>query len=241
MQVEPHQLLTRIVSIPAATLVVVVTAVVLVSKLSIAAASDSVPHSVDPAPTVKPIELPIAFEGIASYYAHKFHGRRTAHGSRFNMYDFTAAHRALPFGTILRVTNPSTGACLLVQVNDRGPYVRRRVLDLSYAAAEVLGVQLGRIRAEGITPQDIAADSTVLLFIGASYQPYRAETAAIEVVQTFDKFSTALRAHRMHINEPDVALAVLPLRDGDEVRLSYAVVRLSPRALREDSLALLSP
>lgn len=74
----------------------------------------------------------------ASFYADKFHGRKTANGEIFNMYDFTAAHKTLPFNTILKVTNISNGRSVTVRVNDRGPFVQCREIDLSKAAAEKL-------------------------------------------------------------------------------------------------------
>jgi rare lipoprotein A len=71
-----------------------------------------------------------------SYYAHFFHGRKTASGKRFNMYDLTCAHKTLPFGTLLRVTNLSNCLSVIVMVTDRGPYSRGRQVDLSYGAAK---------------------------------------------------------------------------------------------------------
>jgi rare lipoprotein A len=73
--------------------------------------------------------------GVASYYGEQFHGKRTANGETFNMYKLTAAHRVLPLGTIVRVTNLDNGRWAIVKVNDRGPFVEGRVLDLSFAAA----------------------------------------------------------------------------------------------------------
>ncbi|NHM06028.1 septal ring lytic transglycosylase RlpA family protein [Flavobacterium sp. CYK-4] len=70
----------------------------------------------------------------ASYYANKFNGRRTASGKRFSNDKYTAAHRKLPFGTILRVTNEANGQCVLVEVTDRGPFARGREIDLSKRA-----------------------------------------------------------------------------------------------------------
>lgn len=78
--------------------------------------------------------------GLASWYGGFFHGRRAADGSRFNMNAFTAAHKTLPFGTILDVRNPRTGKHIFVRVTDRGPYIRGRMLDLSRAAARALGM-----------------------------------------------------------------------------------------------------
>lgn len=81
--------------------------------------------------------------GIASYYANKFEGRRTANGERYRKKYFTAAHRTLPFGTLLKVTNPKNGRWVVVRVNDRGPHNRKRIIDLSYKAAKHLGMVSG--------------------------------------------------------------------------------------------------
>lgn len=78
--------------------------------------------------------------GVASYYAAKFHGRRTASGETFDLNSMTAAHRTLPFGTKVRVINPRTGASVIVRINDRGPFTRGRTIDVSRAAAEQLGL-----------------------------------------------------------------------------------------------------
>lgn len=80
--------------------------------------------------------------GKASYYAHQYHGRPTASGEPYNMYAMTAAHPSLPFGTLLRVTNLQNGRSVVVRVNDRGPYKPGRVVDVSLAAAEQLGLIL---------------------------------------------------------------------------------------------------
>lgn len=78
--------------------------------------------------------------GIASWYGPGFHGRRTANGERFNTHALTAAHRSLPFGTQVQVTNNTNGRSVVVRINDRGPYVGGRVIDLSNAAARAIGV-----------------------------------------------------------------------------------------------------
>jgi rare lipoprotein A len=78
--------------------------------------------------------------GIASWYGEEFSGRTTANGEIFDPGQLTAAHRTLPFGSILDVTNPRTGQIVRVRVNDRGPYIGGRILDLSYAAAQKIGL-----------------------------------------------------------------------------------------------------
>ena len=77
--------------------------------------------------------------GRASWYGHAHHGRLTASGERYDMHALTAAHRSLPFGTRLRVTNLNNAEVVEVRINDRGPMVAGRILDLSYAAARRLG------------------------------------------------------------------------------------------------------
>jgi len=76
------------------------------------------------------------FYGESSYYADKFHGRQTANGEIFDMYKKTAAHKTWPFNTMLEVTNLENNQSVIVRVNDRGPYKRGRILDLSYGAAK---------------------------------------------------------------------------------------------------------
>jgi rare lipoprotein A len=78
--------------------------------------------------------------GMASWYGPGFHGRQTANGERFNQNDLTAAHRSLPFGTKVRVTNMNNGRSVVVRINDRGPFVGGRAIDLSAAAARAIGL-----------------------------------------------------------------------------------------------------
>ena len=86
-------------------------------------------------------------EGKASYYGARHHGKRTASGERFDQNQLTAAHRTLPFGSRVRVTNLNNDKSVLVRINDRGPYARSRLIDLSQKAAE----QLDMLRA-GVAP-----------------------------------------------------------------------------------------
>jgi len=94
--------------------------------------------------------------GLASWYGRKFHGRRTASGEVYNMYAMTAAHRTLPLPSFARVSNPANGRSVIVRVNDRGPFVKGRVIDLSYTAAQKLGVLgLATVEVARITPDEI--------------------------------------------------------------------------------------
>jgi rare lipoprotein A len=82
-------------------------------------------------------------EGIASWYGADFHGHLTANGEIYNMYDMTAAHKTLPLGTVVKVTSQDTGKSVEVRVNDRGPYVKGRIIDLSKSAGESIGISKG--------------------------------------------------------------------------------------------------
>jgi len=86
-------------------------------------------------------------KGLASWYGNPYHGRRTASGEIYDMHRLTAAHRTLPFGTRVRVTRRDTGASVVVRINDRGPFVKRRVIDLSYAAAKKIHLDV-----DGVAP-----------------------------------------------------------------------------------------
>jgi len=98
--------------------------------------------------------------GRASWYGGRFNGRRTASGERFNMNALTAAHKTLPLAAYVRVTNMANQKSVVVRINDRGPYVRGRVIDLSYAAGRELGLQhtgTARVEIVGLTQQEAAA------------------------------------------------------------------------------------
>lgn len=100
------------------------------------------PEDTTPESTTTPVptEVVDTFEGIASWYGPKFHGKKTASGEVFDMYDLTAAHNTLPMGTLCVVTNKNTDESVTIRINDRGPFVKDRVIDLSYAAAKVIGM-----------------------------------------------------------------------------------------------------
>src|SRR3954471_12533101 len=102
-------------------------------------AGPATPGSSSSGSTPKPYQI-----GRASWYGKQFHGRSTASGEPYDMFQFPAAHRQLPLGTWVRVTNLRNGRSITVRVNDRGPYVGNRVIDLSYGAAQML-----ELRARG--------------------------------------------------------------------------------------------
>jgi len=92
--------------------------------------------------------------GKASWYGGKFHGRKTASGVRFNKHSYTAAHKKLPFGTIIKVINVRNGKDVYVRIIDRGPFVKGRIVDISRAAAEAIGLKkrgVARVRLEVVS------------------------------------------------------------------------------------------
>jgi len=100
--------------------------------------------------------------GVASWYGDKFHGKPTATGETYNMYDLTAAHKTLPLNSMLFVTNIENGKTLMVRLNDRGPFVGDRIIDLSQASAQALGITgLGKVRVQYAGPADPMAGNRV--------------------------------------------------------------------------------
>ena len=109
--------------------------------------------------------------GEASWYGQDFHGKPTASGEPYDMWAHTAAHRELPFGTMVKVTHLDTGAATVVRINDRGPFARGRIIDLSLAAARDLGLDrtgTGRVRIEVVGGG--AAEAGVYLLQVASFE-----------------------------------------------------------------------
>lgn len=101
------------------------------------------PQQPVPAPTIGPSPAPAVQyteQGVASWYGVPFNGRRTSDGEIYNMFTYTAAHRTLPFGAVVRVTNLNNGRQVEVRINDRGPFVANRIIDLSYSAAVAIGM-----------------------------------------------------------------------------------------------------
>jgi rare lipoprotein A len=102
--------------------------------------------------------------GAASWYGKQFHGKTTASGEDFDMFELTAAHRKLPLGTFVKVTNLKNGKWVIVRINDRGPYVGDRIMDLSYSAARMLNFRDGveRVRIDLIQPERIASNQGLI-------------------------------------------------------------------------------
>ncbi|MCX7193449.1 MAG: septal ring lytic transglycosylase RlpA family protein, partial [Proteobacteria bacterium] len=111
--------------------------------------------------TYTPLMAPGNFKqrGIASWYGKKFHGQRTSSGEKYDMYLMTAAHPTLPIPSYARVTNVSTGKSVIVRINDRGPFLHDRVIDLSYTAAHKIGIT-GNGSSE-VEIESVTADSNI--------------------------------------------------------------------------------
>ena len=142
---------------------------------------------------------PFVQEGTASWYGGKFHGRKTASGERFNTYALTAAHRTLPMNTRLRVTNLSNGKSVIVRVNDRGPYVGKRVIDLSYSAANELGfVKRGvtKVRLERLHTKKVETKPTETFAVVEAPQDPAINQAVEQSTQKIDPL--------LYIPDPEV-------------------------------------
>ena len=101
--------------------------------------------------------IPKVITGVSSFYGSDFHGKLTANGEVFDMYGLTAAHKTLPLNTIVRVTNLANNKSLIMRINDRGPYIKGRILDCSYGAAKKLDFLLqgtAKVRIEIIEVGD---------------------------------------------------------------------------------------
>lgn len=135
--------------------------------------------------------------GVASWYGGDFHGRRTASGKIYDMHDMTAAHRELPLGTLVEVRNLENGRSIRVEVTDRGPFSKGRILDVSYAAAKELGmIQKGTARVE-----------VQILDLGAGPSGPRTATRFAVQVGAFKNLDNAKNLHRqLRELRPDVEL-----------------------------------
>jgi len=125
--------------------------------------------------------------GVTSYYHPSLHGHLTANGERYNKNSFTAAHRSLPFGTKLKVTDPDTQRSVIVKVNDRGPFVKGRVLDLSGAAASSLG-----IKKKGVARVEITVLYTPSVKKKPGYNPQPIVPPSVDPVYIPDSIETLI-------------------------------------------------
>lgn len=146
-----------------------------------------------PPPAPKPGGAPSApvvqgERGIASWYGHPYHGRPTSSGEIYNMYDMTAAHRTLPFGTQVRVHDLDNGQGVTVRINDRGPFVGGRIIDLSYAAAKAMGMVgagTAMVRLEILNPTVLEAPGIFAVQVGAFRERSNADRLRDRIAERF--------------------------------------------------------
>ncbi|MCW5893611.1 MAG: septal ring lytic transglycosylase RlpA family protein [bacterium] len=189
-------------------------------------------------------------EGVASWYGPGFHGKRTANGEIYDQHDMTAAHPSLPLGTRVLVTNLSNGRAVEVRINDRGPFVGRRVIDLSYAAArsiDMIGPGTARVRIGVITNDTdtrLAAATPAAGIVPAAARPRTVPPAAqvpselpraafVVQVATFSDPNSAEHLRRtIALRFPDAYVDPLDTADG-----RYHRVRIGPYPLRRVAVA----
>jgi len=175
-------------------------------------------------------------EGIASYYAEPYHGRKTANGETFDTYrEMTAAHKTLPFNTMVRVTNKTNGREVDVRINDRGPFIEGRVIDLSLRAAREIDLE----RA-GVAPVKIAVLKTAeqvrptsfVVQVGA----FENQQAAEDLKQRLEKkysgvtiqtVSEERTLYRVRIGQPDLDAANRVVSELRREDLCPFIVRLN--------------
>jgi rare lipoprotein A len=184
------------------------------------------------APAVSSSDL----EGLASYYAEPYHGRKTASGEIFDSYkELTAAHRTLPFNTMVRVTNKTNGRQVDVRINDRGPFVQGRVIDLSVRAAREIDLM-----RPGVAPVSLkilkAGDVTKLQPFAVQVGSFENKNKAEELKKSLEKkypgvkvqaASTPTTLYRVRIAEPDMETANKIASELRKQDLKPFVVRLN--------------
>jgi rare lipoprotein A len=164
--------------------------------------------------------------GVASWYGPGFDGRRTASGERYDMHAFTAAHRTLPFGTVLEVHNLDNGMSTQVRINDRGPFKKNRIVDLSLSAAKAIGmVGPGTARVELRTLHLGGGDRRYVVQVGAFQERALAEALVARLRPSYPEI--VLRSdevwHRVQLgvfSDPDAAAALAAKLS----RLGYAAL-----------------
>lgn len=199
----------------------------------------------------------IELKGRASYYAEDFHGKRTASGERFDIHKFSAAHRTLPFGTKVKVTNLKNGKAVILKINDRGPHVKTRIIDLSKAAAKVIDLMrygAARVSIEVVSDPNLIlgpylpsfatneVSNTALYFPGSTYN-YWGYTRKLEgfgfQVGAFTDLVSARESCQSLILKgiKDVYIQVAALPDGKLYRVMLH--QFPTRKMAENELACL--
>jgi rare lipoprotein A len=142
-------------------------------------------------------QMPGVEVGVASWYGHPYHGRASASGEIYDMEQFTAAHRTLPFGTLVRVVNLENSKTVDVRINDRGPFVDDRVIDLSHAAAraiDLIGPGIARVRLEILQAPPMPAPGWYAVQVGAFQYRANAERLRADMEARYGAAKVILRA-----------------------------------------------
>jgi rare lipoprotein A len=159
--------------------------------------------------------------GVASWYGGEFHGRSTSSGEVYDMYQLTCAHNTLPLGTIVMVTNLENGRSLELKVNDRGPFVKERIIDVSYAAAQMLGMW-----EKGTTPVKVEVLSLAIepvqrftLQVGSFADETNAQKLAEQLRKSFENvYVTTMETltqkyHRVRVGQFETRESALPIAE----------------------------
>ena len=176
--------------------------------------------------------------GRVSWYGPGFHGRRTANGERFNKHEMTAAHKTLPFGTLVRVVNEKSGRSVLVRINDRGPYCGGRVLDLSEGAAGRIGIRgsgTGSVKLEVYSNKDIASART----FDAEGRSIRLHGRTVNITKQLSFDEAAELQHRL-LEQGYQNVFLVETRHGNTRYYSVSVGLFSNDALAQSLLIELS-
>jgi rare lipoprotein A len=159
--------------------------------------------------------------GVASWYGGEFHGRPTSSGEVYDMYQLTCAHNTLPLGTIVMVTNIENGRSLELKVNDRGPFVKERILDVSYAAAQMLGIWekgTALVKVEVISP-GIESIQRFTLQVGSFADETNAQKLAEQLRKSFENvYVTTMETltqkyHRVRVGQFETRESALPIAE----------------------------
>lgn len=147
--------------------------------------------------------------GVASWYGPNFHGKRTSSGETYNMYEMTAAHPTLPLPSYVRVTNLENGKSAVLRVNDRGPFKKNRVIDLSYAAARKLGVWANgtaSVEVRAIIPGQPENLDNTPLFAQSNVKPAKPDRFPADVFVQVGAFSEFANAYALQTRVRDMEL-----------------------------------
>jgi rare lipoprotein A len=159
--------------------------------------------------------------GVASWYGGEFHGRPTSSGEVYDMYQLTCAHNTLPLGTVVMVTNLENGRSLELKVNDRGPFVKERILDVSYAAAQMLGMWekgTALVKVEVISP-GIELVQRFTLQVGSFADENNAQKLAEQLRKSFENVYVATvetltqKYHRVRVGQFETREAALVIAE----------------------------